>query len=45
MSKMESRSYDAWTGVAIFPAAPFALAGHFSQEVWKAILIFLNAAK
>jgi hypothetical protein len=45
MSKMESRSYEAWAGVAIVPAAPFALAEYFSPEVWKAISIFLNAAK
>lgn len=45
MSKTESTSYDAWAGVAIVPAAPFALAEYFSPEVWKAISIFLNAAK
>jgi len=45
MSKTESIGYDAWAGVAIVPAAPFALAEYFSPEVWKAISIFLDVAK
>ena len=45
MSKMESRAYEVWAGVAIVPSAPFALAEYLSPEIWKAISIFLNAAK
>ena len=45
MSKMESRGYEAWSDMAIVPAAPFVLAEYLSPEVWKAVSIFLNAAK
>ena len=45
MSKMESGTYDVWAGVAILPAAPFALAEVLSPEFWKAISIVLDAAK
>jgi len=45
MSKTTSGAYDAWAGVAIVPAAPFAFSEYLSPEVWKAISIFLNAAK
>ena len=45
MSKIESGAYDAWAGVAIVPATPFAFAEILSPEVWKALSIVLDAAK
>jgi filamentous hemagglutinin len=45
MSKIESGAYDAWAGVAIVPAAPFAFVEILSPEVWKALSIVLDSAK
>jgi len=45
MSGAERTAYDIWSGAAIVPAAPFAMAELLSPEVWKAISILLGAAK
>jgi filamentous hemagglutinin len=45
MSKIESGAYDAWAGVAIVPAAPFAFVEILSPEVWKALSLVLDSAK
>jgi filamentous hemagglutinin len=45
MLKIESGAYDAWAGVAIVPAAPFAFSEILSPEVWKALSIVLDSAK
>ncbi|MRR28865.1 hypothetical protein EG834_00675 [bacterium] len=36
---------EVWSGVAIAPATPFAMAELLSPEIWKAISVLLGAAK
>ncbi len=45
MSSAEIKAYDAWSAVALLPAAPFAASQFFSPEVWKAIGILLKAGQ
>ena len=46
MSKSERKTYDkAVTTTTILPSAPFAAAEFLSPEVWKAMSIFLGAAR
>lgn len=45
MTKTESTAYEVWSGVALVPAAPFAIAQSLPLEVWNAIAILLGAAK
>ena len=45
MSATERNAYDAYSVVAIVPAAPFAAAEGFPPEVWKAIGILLKTGQ
>ncbi|WP_154715767.1 hypothetical protein [Sterolibacterium denitrificans] len=45
ISGAERKTYDAWSTVALVPAAPFAMAELLPPEVWQAISIFLKVAK
>ena len=45
MTKAEDTLRQAWSGVALVPSAPFAMATLLPPEVWKAISILLGAAK
>ena len=45
MSSAEIKAYDAWSAVALLPAAPLAASQFFSPEVWKAIGILLKAGQ
>jgi filamentous hemagglutinin len=45
MTDTERTAYNIWSGVAIVPSAPFAMAELLPPEVWKAISILLGAAK
>jgi filamentous hemagglutinin len=45
MSATERNAYDAYSAVAIVPAAPFAAAEEFPPEVWKAIGILLKTGQ
>jgi filamentous hemagglutinin len=45
MSSTEAAAYNALSGVALIPAAPFAAAKELPPEVWKAIGIFLKAGQ
>ncbi|MDP4837893.1 MAG: hypothetical protein NWS01_12220 [Burkholderiales bacterium] len=45
MSATKTNAYDAYSVVAIVPAAPFATAEGFSPEVWKAIGIPLKTGQ
>jgi filamentous hemagglutinin len=45
MTATESTALDVWSGIAIAPATPFAMAELLSPEAWKAISILLRAAK
>ncbi len=45
MSSSEVKAYNAWSGVALAPAAPFAVSQFFSAEEWKIIGILLKAGQ
>jgi filamentous hemagglutinin len=43
-SDSKKLAHEAWSAVALVPAAPFAASQFFSPEAWKAISILLRAA-
>jgi len=45
MSEAERTARDTWSGAALVPATPFALAELLPSEIWQAISILLRAAK
>lgn len=45
MSETDIKVYDAWSGVALVPAAPFAAAQVLPTEIWQAISVFLKAGQ
>ena len=45
MSVAEKVMYDRWSELALVPSTPFATATLLPPEVWKAISIFVKAAK
>jgi filamentous hemagglutinin len=45
MSETDIKVYNAWSGVALVPAAPFAAAQVLPPQVWQAISILLKAGQ
>ena len=45
MSETDIKIYDAWSGVALVPAAPFAAAQLLPPQVWQAISVLLKAGQ
>jgi filamentous hemagglutinin len=44
-SDAEKLAHEAWSGVALIPSIPFALAELLPPEAWKAISILIGAGK
>jgi hypothetical protein len=45
MASAEEKAYEAVSGVALIPAAPFAAAKGLPPEVWKAIGILIKGGQ
>ncbi len=45
MSDHERTLQNVWSGIAVIPSAPFAVADMLSPQVWQAIAVFLSAAQ
>ena len=45
MSETDIKVYDAWSGVALVPASPFAAAQALPREVWQAMSVLIKAGQ